>query len=589
MISAIIRLMKPYISELIMQAVTEISPDEAAEVLGAVSFDVSYPKPGFGDYATNAAMVMFKRFKVAPAANPAAFAKLVAELASKYDKAQTFSSIESAGGFINFTLSAQQLAHQVLALQKDIAYEQIGAGSKVVFEYSSPNTNKPLHIGHTRNDLYGKACINLLKAVGHEVVSCEIINDRGIHIMKSVLMYMKFGKSMTPESEGLKPDHFVGKFYSMFAQEAGESEAAEVSLLEEAQDLLRRWEAGDAEVRAVWKQMNDWFFEGVKETYTREGSTFDEVDFESEIYDKGRDLVLEGVKKGIFQQEEDGSVSVDLEAQKLGKKYLLRKDGTTLYMTQDMHLWDERNRRHSPDLAIVTTAAEQSYHFQVLAHVFELLGYSWAHGFKHLPYEFVFLGNNKMSSRSGNTISADDLLKTVKIKVKDTMGSLEKLKGSADDDMLVEQVAFGAIKFGYLHYEPQTRIYFDIDQTVSLQGDTGPYIQYAHARMKSILAKESSTDAAPNDLTDPQEIALMKQLIRYPDMVLLSARDYKPNLLCNYLLELARVFSTFYAQVSVLKEADENLKAQRLSLLTSTANVLKNGLALLGIEAPDQM
>ncbi len=585
----IIKPMKPYISELVTQAVTEISPDEAVEVLGAVSFDVSYPKPGFGDYATNAAMVMFKRFNTQPAENPVAFAKAVAELAAKYDKSQTFSKIESVGGFINFTLSPEQLAHQLLSLQQDVAYEQTGAGKKVVFEYSSPNTNKPLHIGHARNNAFGKACINLLQAVGHEVVSCEIINDRGIHIMKSVLMYMKYGKSMTPESEGLKPDHFVGKFYSMFSSEAAESEAAEAMLMEEAQDLLRRWEANDSEVRAVWKQMNDWFFVGVKETYAREGSTFDEMDFESEIFDQGRELVLDGVKKGIFVQEPDGSVSVDLEAQKLGKKYLLRKDGTTLYMTQDIYLWDQRNKRHQPDLAIVTTATEQSYHFQVLAHVFSLLGYTWANNFKHLAYEYVFLGQNKMSSRSGNVVSADELYDKVKAKVKETMSGLERLKGSVDDNNLVEQIAMGAVKFGYLHLEPQTRVYFDIDSTISLQGDTGPYVQYAHARIKSILSKEASSGQAPKDLTDPSELALMKHLLRYPDMVVLAARDFKPNLLANYLLEIARTFSTFYDQVSVLKETDANLKAQRLSLLASTANVLKNGLALLGIEAPEQM
>lgn len=581
--------MKRYISELITQAVAEISPDEAAQVLGAVTFDVTYPKAGFGDYATNAAMVMFKKFNIAPAGNPAEFANKLAELATEYDKSETFSKIESAGGFINFTLSAKQLAHQVQELQKNIQYEQVGSGKKVVFEYSSPNTNKALHIGHTRNDVYGKACINLLRAVGYDVTSCEIINDRGIHIMKSVLMYMQHGEGKTPQSENIKPDHFVGKFYALFGEKSSESEAKEKELLDEAQDLLRLWESGDEEVRKVWKQMNEWFFEGVKETYAREGSTFDEVNFESEIFDKGKDLVLNGVERGIFQKEEDGSVSLDLENQNLGKKYLLRKDGTTLYMTQDMYLWDLRNKKYQPDLAIVTTAAEQAYHFQVLAHVFKLLDYSWASNFKHLPYEHVYLGTSKMSSRGGNTVTADDLLITVKDKVRQTMAGLERLKGSAEDDKLVEQVAFGAIKYGYLHYEPQTRIYFDVDQTISLQGSTGPYIQYAHARIKSILEKTDIAGESPTDLGKPEELALMNQLIRYTDIVVVAAREYKPNLICSYLLDLASSLNGFYAAVPVAKETKEALRAQRVTLLNATANVLKNGLALLGIEAPDQM
>ena len=487
------------------------------------------------------------------------------------------------------------LAHQVFGMQKEIIFETdeatVGKGKKVVFEYSSPNTNKALHIGHVRNDVYGKACINLLQAVGYDVVSCEIINDRGIHIMKSILMYQKYGNNQTPEEAGLKPDHFVGKFYAMFGQKAAESEAVEQALLEEAQELLRKWEDGDVEVRAVWEKMNTWFFEGAKQTYAREGSTFDEADFESQIYDKGRDLVLAGLERGVFQKEEDGSVSVQFEEENLGKKYLLRKDGTTIYITQDMYLWDQRNKRHNPDMVFVTTATEQQYHFQVLQKMFELLEYPWAHNFKHLPYEHVYLGKNKMSSRSGNTITADELYDSVKERVRETMGTLERLKGSADDDVLVEAVALGAVKYGYLHYEPQTRIYFDIDQTIALEGNTGPYIQYAYARIQSLIRKAgiSTTSAEPAQLTIPEELQLMRTIIRYESVVAAAAREYKPNLLCSYLLELASNLNAFYANVSVTKEEDEQLKEQRVSLLLSTANVLKHGLNLLGITAPEEM
>jgi arginyl-tRNA synthetase len=586
--------MKAYISELIGQAVQAISPEEAEVVLGSSVFDVSYPKSGFGDYATNAAMVLFKKFNVAPAANPMEFARSLAEQVQKLDHNDTFAKIESVSGFINFTLAQNVLAHQVAGMQNNIEFTTVegtvGQGKKVVFEYSSPNTNKALHIGHVRNDVYGKACINLLKAVGYDVVSCEIINDRGIHIMKSILMYQKYGNEQTPESAGLKSDHFVGKFYSMFGEKASESEQAEHVLLEEAQELLRRWEDNDAEIRAVWEKMNEWFFEGVKQTYAREGSTFDEQDFESNIYDKGRELVLSGVEKGVFQKEVDGSVSVDLENEKLGKKYLLRKDGTTLYMTQDMYLWDQRNGRHKPDMAFVTTSVEQSYHFQVLQHVFRLLDYPWANNFKHLPYEHVYLGKSKMSSRAGTAISADELYDSVKQRVRDTMATLERLKGSAEDEVLVEAVAMGAVKYGYLHFEPQTRIYFDIESTIALEGNTGPYIQYAYARIQSILRKVGATSTAePVGLTAPEELQLMRTLIRYESAVSAAAREYKPNLLCNFLLELASAMNTFYGNVSVVKEEDEAIKEQRISLLISTANVLKNGLELLGIAAPQEM
>ncbi len=581
--------MKAYISELVSQAIHTISPQEAGTVLGSGVFDVSYPKPGFGDYATNAAMVLFKKFNNAPASNPAEFAKNLAAEIVKLDHKNTFSKVESAGGFINFTLSPEELAHIVDNLRTEINIEQIGSGKKVVFEYSSPNTNKPLHIGHTRNDVYGKACINLLKATGNEVISCEIINDRGIHIMKSVLMYLKYGQEKKPQDEGLKSDHFVGKFYTMFGVKAAESEQAETELMEEAQELLRKWEAGDEEVRKVWQQMNQWFYTGVQETYEKEGSTFDELDYESEIYDKGRELVLSGVEKGVFQKEEDGSISVDLETDNLGKKYLLRKDGTTLYITQDMYLWDVRNKRHNPDWAIVTTSAEQSYHFAVLNKVFQLLGYSWASQFKHLPYEHVYLGDSKMSSRAGNSVSADELVENVKEKVRQTMSALEKFKGSVEDDALVEKIAFGAIKYGYLHYEPQTRIYFDVDETISLQGNTGPYIQYAHARINSIIQKTPVTPVSPKGLDKPEEIMLMRQLNKYTETVVNAGREFKPNLLCTYLFELASSVNTFYAAVPVNQEEDSNLKAQRVGLLSAAANVLAHGLNLLGIEAPEEM
>ncbi len=552
----------------------------------AANLEITVPESRFGDYASNAALVLAKQLKQ----NPKAIAAQIIEQMLKLDVDKNIASAQEVGGFINFSLTANFLAESACQMTEGIEIDQIGDGQKVVFEYSSPNTNKPLHIGHTRNDVYGMACINLLKAIGYNVTSCEIINDRGIHIMKSVLMYQKFGAGKTPETEKIKPDHFVGDFYVMFAMEAAKSPEIEKQLLAEAQELLQKWEAGDAEVRKIWEKMNSWFYEGLERTYQKEGSRFDEVDYESQIFDKGREVVMQGLGKGIFKKEDDGSVYVDLTDEGLDKKYLLRKDGTTLYITQDIYLWQQRNQKYHPNAAVVTTSAEQTYHFKVLKRIFELLEFPWAQNFLHLPYEHVYLGQTKMSSRGGNTVSADDLLKMTKDKVRNLMQTLEKAKGSSINNELVEQIAFGAIKYGYLKYEPNTRIYFDVEQTISLQGNTGPYIQYAFARVSSILHKAGMHAKVRMDLLKlPEELGLIKAMLNYSDVVLLSARQYKPNLLCNYLYELAAEFNKFYNAVPVLATEDIIMRNQRLTLLDAVANVLKHGLNLLGIEAPEEM
>jgi len=575
---------KNYIQSVLKTALEALKLDTLIEKV-----DLSVPDVNFGHYSTNVALVLAKKAKQ----NPKELAAKIVKKIEKIDAGQHIEKVEEKSGFINFVLTREFVAQQILRATDLNSVSIVADGSvpkKVLFEYSSPNTNKPLHIGHTRNDVYGMACIRLLRAVGYEVIASEVINDRGIHIMKSVLMYMLHGKNKTPESEGVKPDHFVGKFYTMFAKKAAESPEVEQELLEQAQQLLQQWEAGDGAVHEVWKQMNEWEFVGMQQTYAKEGSVFDEVNYESEIYNKGREIVLEGVKHGVFTQEEDGSVSVDLTAEGLDKKYLLRKDGTTIYITQDLYLWYLRNKKHHPDIAIVTTAAEQSYHFAVLKKLFELLQFPWAQNFFHLPYEHVFLGHDKMSSRGGNTVSADELLDLIKSKVRLVMSGLEKTKQETSNDVLIEQVAFAAIKYGYLKYEPNTRIFFDTDQTIALDGNTGPYIQYAYSRIQSILQKAGSfTQMSPKDISEPEEILLMRQLLYYAETVALAAKEYKPNLLCNYLYELASQFSRFYNAVSVVNTENEILKKQRLTLLDATGQVLSDGLALLGITAPPSM
>lgn len=559
------------------------------EGLENLDIPVTFPKNNFGDFSTNAAFIFAKNSPSAELKNPNVLASRLAEVIKTQDTDKYFEEVTAENGFVNFNLTTAKRGEEVFKYTHGFVFPNLGQKQKIIFEYSSPNTNKPLHIGHVRNDVYGKACINLLKAVGYDVVSCEVINDRGIHIMKSMLMYKLYGEGSTPESEGLKSDHFVGKFYKMFNEKAGESEAREKELLEQAGELLRLWEAEDEATRALWQQMNTWFFKGVSETYKREGTTFDEVDYESEIFNQGKDLVLSGVESGVFTKEEDGSVSVDLSAQKLDKKYLLRNDGTTIYITQDMYLWYKRAEKHNPSKAFVTTSAEQNYHFAVLKELFKLLKFPWAENFVHLPYEHVYLGKEKMSSRAGNTITADELLETVEAKVRAAMETLEKNKGKTSDTNLVEQVAFGAIKFGYLRYEPNTRIYFDVDETIKLEGTTGPYIQYAYARQQSILAKAGDFKiTAPTSLAEPQAKALMQELLKFPFMVESAAKELKPNLICSYLYEVASSVNTLYAAVPILS-ASEDQKDELLSLLVICSRVLKEGLELLGISSPQEM
>jgi arginyl-tRNA synthetase len=574
--------MKRYIRKLLSEVLGNMNSQ--GQIRAIPSFSIDVPKESFGDYTINVAHNIAR--EGAFQANDVA--EIIGRELKALDYEKNIDEVSIVNGFVNIRIAKDKLAEHVNA---EIQLDNIGDGKKVVFEYSSPNTNKALHIGHTRNDLFGIACINILRALGYDVVTTEIINDRGVHIMKSMLMYMKHGEGKTPESEGVKPDHFVGKFYAMFAEEV----VKDPSLDEEAQELLRKWESNDSEVRALWKKMNTWFFEGVKVTYAREGATFDVVEFESDIYDKGRDLVLEGVKKGFFQKEEDGSVSVDLTEKGLDKKYLLRKDGTTLYITQDLYLWHLRNEKHHPDAAIVTTSAEQAYHFKVLSELFKKFGYAWAENFKHLPYEHVFLGKSKMSSRAGNTVSADDLFKHTVEKVQETMRNSQKIKASPDDLETVDKIASAAIKYGYLKYDRNTKIYFDLDETIAIEGNTGPYLQYTYARINSIVAKSeiSSEDISKQKdlslLIENSELSLMRHILHYGEIVAAASEDFRPNMITNYLYELSSRFNLFYDQVSVLGAENEELKLQRLALLLRVANVLEHGLSLLGIETVKEM
>lgn len=581
--------MKSQIRKLLSEALGNMYAN--GQIFSIPDFDLSEPKQGFGDYSTGVAFVLAREQKVGPNDCAQAITRQIELL----DKGKLFAKAEVLNGFINFSISKDMLAAHVFSLQGGVKIEKPGlrpdgAPKKIVFEYSSPNANKPLHIGHTRNNIYGMSCINLLRATGHAVTAVEVINDRGIHIMKSVLMYMKYGAGATPQSEGIKPDHFVGKFYSMFSEKAAESEEQKRALESEAQELLLRWENGDDQVREIWKKMNAWFYSGLEQTYARDGSNFDDKDFESEFYDKGKSLVNQGVEMGIFKKDADGGVYVDLTSQGLDKKYLLRSDGTSIYITQELYLWVRRYEKWSFDEAIVTTSSEQSYHFDALKRIFRMFGYSWAEKFQHLPYEHVYLGTGKMSSRAGNAVSEDDLIEMIKQKVCETMKSSRKIKASAEDDSVVEAIALAAIKYAYLKYDRNTKIYFDIDQTISIEGNTGPYIQYAYARIQSVLKKAGDfKKEPPKGLVEDSELLLARHLLHYEDVLASAALEFKPNALCNYLFQLASKFNSFYDQVSILGAESERLKIDRLNLLVAAKEALGQGLSLLGIKTLDQM
>ncbi len=603
--------MKSYFLKLLSEVLGNMYENGQIAAIPAFNFEV--PKENFGDFTTNVAHGIAREGKFQ--ANDVA--DIIARALKEQDKAQgVLAEARVLNGFINIFVAPKALAEYILQSAEEIKIEQFSG--KVVFEYSSPNTNKPLHIGHTRNDVFGMACIRLLRASGYEVIATEVINDRGIHIMKSILMYKKYGNGETPQGAGIKADHFVGKYYQMFAAEnakykeqhpadqekepaaeqspAWQSKAATVltPLEKEAQALLQKWEAGDSEVRTLWRKMNDWYYQGVKQTYQREASEFDAVEHESEIYDKGRELVLAGLQKGIFHKDLNGAVYVDLTEQGLDKKYLLRQDGTTIYITQDIYLWHLRDEKYHPDQAIVVTANEQIYHFAVLKKIFELLKFPWADNFKHLPYGFVYLGKNKISSRAGNAVSADELVQMTKERVMATMRNSKKIKAAPDDDALVEAIAFAAIKYGYLKFDPKTQIFFDLEETAAIEGNTGPYLQYTYARIQSIFEKAggfAKADAknAPMDLNQPTEQSLMRFLMHYPQTVLAAAKEHRPNLICSYLFELAQKFNAFYDQVQVIDAANKKLQSQRLNLLLAVAKVLQHGLDLLGIQAVQKM
>ena len=479
----------------------------------------------------------------------------------------------------------------------------------VMVEYSSPNTNKPLHLGHVRNNLLGYSLAEILKACGNRVVKTNIVNDRGIHICKSMLAWQKWGEGVTPEKAGKKGDHLIGDFYVLFdkhykaeikgiaAREGiSEEEAAGKSpLMAEAREMLRRWEAKDPEVRGLWEMMNRWVYAGFDDTYRRMGVDFDKIYYESDTYLEGKEKVLEGLEKGIMFRKDDGSVWADLSDAGLDQKLLLRADGTSVYMTQDIGTAKLRFQDYPIDKMIYVVGNEQNYHFQVLSLLLDRLGFKWGKDLVHFSYGMVELPEGKMKSREGTVVDADDLMEEMVKGAREVSMDLGKLDGltPAEIDEISETVGLGALKYFLLKVDPRKNMLFNPKESIDFNGNTGPFIQYTYARIRSVLRKAAEQGMVVTDYSavepNDTEIALIQTLADFPATVQEAGRDYSPAVIANYVYELVKQYNQFYHDYSILREENAAVRSLRLALCDATSRVVRTGMGLLGIKVPERM
>lgn len=514
-------------------------------------------------------------------------------------------------GFLNLELKSD---HWIALLQKIGSepdwYKPESKNELHLIEYSSPNTNKPLHLGHLRNNFLGWSVSEIMKTAGYDVKKVQIINDRGIHICKSMLAWQKFGEGETPESSALKGDKLVGKYYVVFDQEykkeieslvksGVEKEKAEqeAPLIVEAREMLKKWEEGDKEVNALWEKMNSWVYDGFNQTYTDIGVDFDKLYYESQTYLKGKDIVLEGVKSGLFYQKEDNSVWADLESDGLDKKLLLRSDGTSVYMTQDIGTAILRNEDYPGLNGIVYTVGnEQEYHFKVLFLLLKKLGYQWSDKCFHLSYGMVDLPSGKMKSREGTVVDADDLLEEMIQTAKSHTEELGKIEDFENEEAaaLYKQLALGALKFFLLKVDPKKRMLFDPQESIQFQGHTGPFVQYTHARISALIRRAMAENIdfgnVSSDVSlDETEQQLSYQLSTFPEKVEEAAKQHDPSIIASFVFELAKEYNRFYANSPIFNEADKDKMELRILLSYCVAQTIKNALGLLGIDAPEKM
>ena len=512
-------------------------------------------------------------------------------------------------GFLNLSICENYFLHFLhqIAPEKDYGKKPITKDSPaVIVEYSSPNTNKPLHLGHIRNNLLGFSMAKIIEATGKKVYKTQIINDRGIHICKSMIAWQLFGKGETPESTGEKGDKLVGKYYVLFdkaykeeiaglisAGKTKEEAEREAPIFLKAQEMLRLWEQGDPETLALWRQMNQWVYDGFEVTYHNLGVSFDRNYYESETYLLGKDIIQRGLDEGVFYRKEDGSVWIDLTAEGLDEKLVLRSDGTSVYITQDLGTATKRIEEDFPKVEgmIYTVGNEQDYHFKVLFLILQKLGYTWAKNLYHLSYGMVELPNGKMKSREGTVVDADDLMEEMVQVAEELSQELGKLEGYSDQqkEQLYRVIGLGALKYYILKVDPKKKIAFNPQESIDFQGNTGPFIQYTYARIQSILRRAENCELPKSVSLHPKEKELIKLLSLFPEVVQNAADTYSPALIANYVYDLVKEFNSFYQNVSILGEEDTDKRSLRVHLSRKVGEVIAIGFDLLGIEVPERM
>ena len=582
---------------------------EAVKELYGLEFPAEkiVPQTTRKEFEGNLTIVVFPFLKASHKAPDATAQEIGEYMLAHCEAVEKFNVIK---GFLNITIKPSFWTNVLLhiASTPDYGFTSVTDDSQLVMiEYSSPNTNKPLHLGHVRNNLLGYSLSKIMEANGYKVVKTNIVNDRGIHICKSMLAWLKWGNGATPESTGKKGDHLIGDFYVLFDKHykaeikelvdkgmAPEEAEKQAPLIQEAHDMLRRWESGDPEVRALWEKMNSWVYAGFDETYKRMGVSLDKIYYESDTYLVGRDTVLEGLEKGTFYRKEDNSVWADLTADGLDHKLLLRSDGTSVYMTQDIGTAQLRYKDYPIDRMIYVVGNEQNYHFQVLSLLLDKLGFKWGKDLVHFSYGMVELPNGKMKSREGTVVDADELMDEMVETATDMANEPGRLQGVPEDerDDVLRMIGLGALKYFILKVDPRKTMLFDPSESIDFNGNTGPFIQYTYARIQSVLRKccedYKSVDisaVAPNE----KETSLIQRLADFTTVVADAGRNYSPALIANYVYDLAKEYNQFYHDCSILKEQDSAVRCFRQLLSETVADVIKRGMSLLGIEMPTRM
>ena len=616
--------MSKHIKEQIKKTVAKIISSNYEIGIAASDISLNLTKREFeGDY-TIVIFPFVKRLKMSPASLGASLGQAIV------DEMEEVSTFNVVAGFVNLSITDKQWKKTLGVYTKDANLTTLPSnGKKVMVEFSSPNTNKPLHLGHIRNILLGWSSSQILKAAGYEVINTQIINDRGIAVCKSMLAWQRYGEGATPASTGIKGDHFVGQYYVMFdkklkeeyktwqttgdaatvlADKAKEGQSAddfystykndyfnEYSVLgRDAKEMLRQWEGGDADTVALWKQMNDWVYDGFESTYKALGVSFDKLYYESDTYLLGKEVVEKGLESGVFFKKDDGSAWVDLEAHKMDEKIVLRSDGTAVYMTQDIGTAMQRYADFGIDKMVYVVGDEQNYHFKVLFTILGMLGEPYADNLHHLSYGMVDLPHGRMKSREGTVVDADDLVQEVIAEAKkanDERGEIDELSAEEQADTL-RKIGMSALKYFIIKVNPQKRMTFNPAESVDMQGQTGPYIQNAYVRIQSILRKSADyteSDYSTYNTLEPMEKSLMRSLGEFKDILAVAAENLDPSMIANYSFDLGKDYHKFYHDVRILKAESEAAKCFRLQLSRTVAVVLRDAMNMLGIEMPERM